>query len=499
MKRVLSLVLALMMLCAAFALTACGQQTTTPPFGDIGTGGGTEGSTIPPEAPNPDDEEAANKPRPGFEDVDFAGHTFLFVSPLGTTDGWADYEVYAEEDGAGILDAAINARNNAMAEHYDCLIAVEDIDAGKLEDDRNTNQCRVDIALTRYNLGGKADGKYYDFHSLGIDLTQPWWDQNFINDVTINGQLYTMLGAYSLTSFDATWVMFFNKDVKENNDQLKNIDFYELVYNNEWTLDKFYELIKMAKVEDGNQAMELGTTDIFGLVSSDFGIRGLYFGAGQSYLNKTDAADGSTTFTAAFNQSAVDATDIIVEIYADEAVKVTGYQTVGKQFRSATTLFAPEVLRYAAAYAGKQGASTEAINIGIIPHPKLNAEQEGYKHNIDNHMIYLMIPTTCQDLARITDFVELYAYHSYLTVYKEYLNLYKYQYTTDTDSATMVDEILKSRYFDLAYHFNFASVDSEFATGVQDGKNLVAELGGKFGDAIVSAANTWRDKLPKNN
>jgi hypothetical protein len=306
-----------------------------------------------------------------------------------------------------------------------------------------------------------------------------------------------MLGAYSLTSFDATWVMFFNKDVKEKNAQLKDIDFYQLVYDNEWTLDKFYELIKMAKVEDGDQEMKLGGNDIYGLVSSSFGIRGLYFGAGQSYIRKTDAADKSTTFAAAFDQSAVDATDIIVEIYADDAVTVTDYVSVGKQFRSATALFAPEVLRYAASYAGKLGEGAEAINIGIVPHPKLNAEQQGYKHNIDNHMIYLCVPTTCTDLPRIREFLEVYAYHSYLTVYKDYLNLYKYQYTTDTDSATMVDEILQSRYFDLAYHFNFASVDGEFASGVQEGKNLVSELGGKFGDAIVTAANTWRDKLPQ--
>ena len=401
MKRVLSMILALMMLCAAFALTACGEASTTPALGTLDTGSGTQGTTEAAGPIDPNDEDAAKNPRPGFENVDFAGHTFLFVSPLGTTDGWADYEVYAEEDGAGILDAAINARNNALAEHYDCLIAVEDIDLGKLQDDRNTNQNRVDLVLTRYNLGGKAGGDYYDFYDLGIDLTQPWWDQNFIEDVTINNQLYTMLGSYSLTSFDATWVMFFNKDVKEKNDQLKDIDFYQLVYDNEWTLDKFYELIKMARVEDGDQEMKLGTNDIYGLVSSSFGIRGLYFGAGQSYIEKTDAADGSTTFAAAFNQSAVDATDIIVDIYADDAVTTTDYQTVGKQFRSGTTLFAPEVLRYAAAYAGKQGASTEAINIGIIPHPKLNAEQEGYKHNIDNHMIYLMVPTTCQDLTSI--------------------------------------------------------------------------------------------------
>lgn len=499
MKRVLSMILALVMLCGAFVLTSCGETSTTPQgtLAPIGPGSGTEAPT---EAGSVDinNAEAAKKARPGFEHVDFAGHKFTFASPLNTTDGWHDYEVYAEEDGAGILDAAINARNNLLLEHYDCLIAVEDVEDGTLQDDRNTNQNRIDLLLTRYNLGGKASGGlFYDFHSLGLDLEQPWWDQNFIDDVTINGQLYTMLGAFSLTSFDATWVMFFNKTVKETNAALKDIDFYQLVYDNEWTLDKFYELLKMAKVEDGDQEMKLGTNDVYGLVSSSFGIRGLYFGAGQAYIEKTDAKDGSTTFAAAFNQSAVDATDKIVDIYGDDATVITDYQTVEKQVRSNKVLFSPEVLRKASYYAGKQGASTEAVNIGVIPHPKLNAEQDGYKHNIDNHMIYVCVPTTCTELTRIKDFLELYAYHSYFTVYKDYLNLYKYTYTTDTDSAVMVDYILQSRYFDLAYHFNFASVDGEYADGVKNGSNLVAELGGKFGDAIVASANEWRDKLPK--
>ena len=526
MKRVLSMILALVLVFSVFALTACGDQGTTagstpPPMGGTsgtnkpaGNNGTTAGSNTPDNTSSsatlestttgttgwdPGDKEKKEAIREGFEDVDFSGYTFTFASPINDTDGWHDYEVYAEEDGEGILDAAINERNNLLLEHYDCFVEVEDINEGNLTTDFATGTNHVDIALYKYNMQSKASTNYYNFYDLGLDLEKPWWDQGYIEDATVNGQIYTMLGAFSLTSFDATWVMFFNKDVQETNENLRGINFYDLVYDNEWTLDKFFELVKYAYHDDGDQTATLGGADVFGLVSSTFGIRGLYFGADQGYITKTTAADKSTTFAHAFTTAASEATDKVIEIYAHDATQLTDYKTVEAQMRSNGVLFSPEVLRKASYYAGKQGESTEPVSIGVLPHPKLSADQNGYKHNVDNHVIYMCIPTTCADVERMTDFLELYAYHSYFTVYNSYLNLYKYTYTTDTDSAKMVDEILQSRSFDLAYQYGFASIDGEYIKGVQEGSNVIAELGGQFGEAIVTAANTYRDKLPGNN
>lgn len=502
MKRVLSMVLALTMLFAAFALTSCANTevtTTKAPLGTLNTGSGTKGTTASTGIADINNKEAAENIRPGFEDVSFDGHTFTFATPLNTTDGWADYEVHAEEDGAGILDAAIVQRNNLLRQHYDCSVMAVDVENGTLQDDFNTNQNRIDILLTRYNMQSKANGDYYNYYDLDIDFVdKPWFDQNFIEDVTVNGQLYCMVGAFSLTSFDATWVMFFNKTVKETTEEIRDLNFYDLVYNGEWTLDRFYEILKFAAHDDGDSTMVVNTDDIFGLVSSTFGIRGLYFGAGQSYVNKKDNAQGVTEFSHAFDTAAVEATNKIIDIYGFMGTTVTDYVKVETQMRSNTVLFSPEVLRKASYYAGKQGSSSEAVDIGIIPHPALNEEMSAakeYKHNVDNHQIYMCVPKTCSDLERIADFIEVYAYHSYYTVYKNYLNLYKYTYTTDTDSATMVDYILNSRSFDLAYQFSWAGIDGEYLSGVQKGSNVVSELGGSFGAAIVEAANKYRDNM----
>ena len=498
MKRVLSMILALVMLCAVFALSACnGATTPTGTTADpLGPGSGTEGTTAQTTDPDINAPGAGLDKRAGFEDVDFAGHTFKFQSPINTTDGWHDYEVYAEEDGEGILDAAINERNNLLLEHYDCFVEVVDADLGILQNDFNTNQNNIDLLLTRYTLASMGNGKYYNFYDLDIDLTKQWWDQGFIEDITVNGKIYGMLGAFSLTSFDATWVMFFNKTVKENNDALKGVDFYQLVYDNEWTIDKFFEYVKLAAHDDGDQTMTVGTEDIFGLVSSSFGIRGLYFGADQGYVTKTTEKDGSSTFTHGFTQTAVEATNKVMEIYGNSATALTDYVKVEAQVRSNTVLFSPEVLRKASYYAGKQGSSTEPVQIGILPHPKLSATQNNFKHSVDNHLIFVSVPTTCTDLERISEFLEVYAYHSYYTVYKSYLNLYKYTYTTDADSAVMVDYILQSRSFDMAYLFMWAGVDGEYRAGVEAGRNVVSELQGSLGGSIIESANKYRDNLP---
>ena len=137
MKRVLSMVLALTMLFAAFALTSCANTESTTPkatLGTLNTGSGTKGTTASTGIADINNKEAAENIRPGFEDVSFDGHTFTFATPLNTTDGWADYEVYAEENGTGILAGSIYERNKLLSDLYGCNIAVEDVENGTLQE-----------------------------------------------------------------------------------------------------------------------------------------------------------------------------------------------------------------------------------------------------------------------------------------------------------------------------------------------------------------------------
>ncbi|MBQ8448184.1 MAG: hypothetical protein IJX27_04565 [Clostridia bacterium] len=433
--------------------------------------------------------------RAGYEDVDFAGYTFTFASPLDNADGWGDYEVYAEENGEGILDSAISERNTYLFEYYDAFIEVIDINSGVLENDFATGSNNVDIVLDRYNIQAKTAENYLNFHDIGLKLENPCWDQNFIKDMTVNGKLYAMLGSFSLTAFDATWVMFFNKEVQESNEQLRDVNFYNLVYNNEWTLDKFFELSKLARRDDGNGEMEIGT-DIFGFISDTNSIRGLYFGAGQSYVTSTTYANGYTMFESAFTEAAENATSKIIDIYAHESTAIASRSICEAQTRRNGALFNADVLRQLSYYAGKQGENPEPASVGVLPFPKLSPEQADYKHYVDNRAIYMYIPKNCFDIERMRNFLELYAYHSFFTVYNSYFNLYKYTYTVDTESPEMIDIIIQSRSFDLAYQYNLAAADVKYTDGVISQKNIISEYGSDLSREIVTAANAYRESLP---
>ena len=257
MKRVLSIVLALMLLCGVFALASCGDggnTTTTAPTDDnLGPGEGTEATTVQTEMPKPgEDEEYGLKPLAGYENVNFGGKIFTFEAVLDNAD-WNCYEIaVADEDASDALSRAIIRRNDTMMELYNCGIEQVASSEGILANDFATEQCHIDIAATHYNLLGKGGGNYYNFNDL-VDLKNPWWDQGFVNDVMVDGFLYTIIGDFSLTSFDATWVMFYNKEVLDQNEKLRGTDLYALVENGEWTIDKFTELVQKAKQDDGDQ------------------------------------------------------------------------------------------------------------------------------------------------------------------------------------------------------------------------------------------------------
>ena len=455
----------------------------------------TTATTKLPEVPELDNASAVDSIRTGYENVNFDGHTFTFAAPINTTDGWSCYEVCGEQNSTGFVNDSIAKRNALLKQHYNANVKVVDINSAAIGDTTNAGGNNIDIVVSRYILWGKGKGNFYNLHSLGIDFNKPWWDTAFINDTTIDGKMYGVVGAFSTTSFDATQVIYFNNTVKNSIPALKNVDFYDLVTNNEWTLDTFLELVRMGRVADS-----YGDTIISGYVSTKPNLQNLYFG----YIKKTDGKFGGTTFESAFDQNALSATDKIISLVQSDAFTLTDYTKVSKMMQENTTLFTTEVLRYAANFAGKFGYSPESIDFGILPFPKLSAAQESYSHAMDSHFIYLYIAKSATNISKIAQFLDLYAYHSYYTVYKDYIATHGEEFTGDKKATDIVDIILKSRYFDLAYEYNFDNkIRDTYVEGILNtipspwhdaGPNPIYTLRSRA-SSIISAANKYKDSI----
>ena len=495
MKRVLSIILAAAMICCILALAACKNNTTPTTTNPPDTTSETKDSTTEPEKP------IGEYKRPGFEEVDFDGKVFTIAVPFGKGDGWDNYDIAPDDENSpDPLDQAILKRNKTIEELYNCKIVQKSSanPIGELESDFATGENTIDMVADRYALTAFSDGNFYNVNNLNLDLTKEWFDQGFVRDMTIDGRLYALCGEFSIESLDATWAMFVNLDILENSERIKDVNIFDLVRNYEWTLDKMLELCRYAKVNGGSDKMTLDDPeDVFGLISSSDQVIGLYIGGGNVFVSKTDDENGNSSFSSGFNcQASVDTTDLIYEIVFDPSVSIpTSIKDVGPAFTNGRSLFVSGVMSQA------KDLAKAGVRFSVIPEPMLNPEQEAYYHYVDNHASYYAVPKTCADIDVISDFIELFAYHSRFISYREYLNLYKDTYSfAGEDSYDMFDIIVHSRRYDAGYELQCGGFAQTYAYNVLAGPNTIPEpIYPKFDRILQEAAKAYKEKINSYN
>lgn len=494
MKRVLSIILAAAMLCCILALAACKNKDTPTTTNPPNTTSETKDSTTEPE------KTIGEYKRPGFEEVDFDGKVFTIAVPVGKGDGWDNYDIAPDDENSpDPLDQAILKRNKIIEELYNCKIVQKSSanPIGELESDFATGENTIDMVADRYALPAFSDGNFYNVKNLNLDLTKEWFDQGFVRDMTIDGKLYALCGEFSIESLDATWAMFVNLDILENSERIKDVNIFDLVRNYEWTLDKMLELCRYAQVNRGSDKMTLDDPeDVFGLISSSEQIIGLYIGGGNVFVSKTDDENGNSSFSPGFNcQASVDTTDLIYEIVFDPSVSIpTSIKDVGPAFTNGRSLFVSGVMSQA------KDLAKAGVRFSVIPEPMLNPEQEAYYHYVDNHASYYAVPKTCADIDVISDFIELFAYHSRFISYREYLNLYKDTYSfAGEDSYDMFDIIVHSRRYDAGYELQWVGIAKTYTFDILAGPNQVDDPYVKFDRLLQDAAKKYKEKINSYN
>ena len=85
-----------------------------------------------------------------------------------------------------------------------------------------------------------VEGYFLDGKSLPYcDFDHPWWIADMYDRFSCAGKLYGFIGDASLSLYKDMTVIYFNKRLWDEN---KAPNPYDLVRNNEWTLDKFITL-----------------------------------------------------------------------------------------------------------------------------------------------------------------------------------------------------------------------------------------------------------------
>ena len=282
-KQALTLLLALLMVLPMF--TACSENAADKEET-------TANETTANVTPSADEETVAAEEEeaeilPDIPALDFEGRTFTFLtSGIGDTNGedWETFDVWVEELNGDVINDAVMERNLFINETYNVQIAeykTTGTTLSEIQTEVKAGSGAFDAAMTHFENGANlaAGGNLHNLYDMPyINLEQPWWDQRGVQDMNLMGGVFLATGDITIVDNDATWVLMFGKQYAEDL-QLENL--YDLVREDRWTYDKFYDMMSQASSDMNGDGALKWKDDKFGFITSDYSSRALMYASGE--------------------------------------------------------------------------------------------------------------------------------------------------------------------------------------------------------------------------
>jgi len=411
---------------------------------------------------------------PHLGEADLDGFTLTFLAAQDRADdAYDECQFNTEEQTNEPVNDAFYNRNRKIEQEYNCKIQLLTVENATKVVEKIREAVQVGSADFQVAAAGitylstlATEGLLYDFNTLQdskLNLEGDWWDQAAIRDISIADMLHFITGDIVVTDNEATWAVFFNKTIVETLD-LDNP--FELVRNNEWTLDKMNEMALTAKTDDGDSTRTVTGNDQWGLIAQTYDGVAYMWGAEQAMVTK-DADDlpvfrlkdqtnidvWGDVFTLLVNQ---DYTAMADFFYAWNSAD---YKIVGQNFIDGKALFRANAISTVNSAEMREAE----LSYGILPMPKRDANQEEYSSSCTVYWAtFLTIPTVIDssEIENTTFVLEAMAYlGKEMVTYEYYDKTLKNKRLQDTDSPDMLDLVFKNRTFDLAAIYNWGGTN----------------------------------------
>ncbi len=426
----------------------------------------------------------------GYEDLSFGGATFYIAGYKDASDGYdTEREVYSEDTDT-IADAA-NTRTLTVEKLYNCdVVFVGAETPSQYITAATTGGQPVHLVAWKHFCGGSwwSNGSYYNFYSLDMDMTQPWWNQNYVTNLTLETatgkKLYGVLGDFSLHTLSSTVGLMFNTELYDTAiKETLGYDIYQLVREGKWTMDIWAEMIAKAAYDaDGNSEITAGSNDTVGWLNvTSIGNYMLNKASGLKILENVNG-----TWVNAMPANAAQWTTVIdtcIELL-DQTYGVVdrGYIDALTDVASGKALFYSEVINNL-----ENATLTDSdVKLSIVPFPKHFESQDGYSSFVETHMPTYHIPTSVANPDEVADFFTVWAAHSTGILRTAWVDAYAYEYLSGTQSAEMLDIVLDSRDFDPGYVM--LRFQNEIQSTIDSGNNNITRM-------IERRATQWGNDL----
>ena len=371
---------------------------------------------------------------------------------------WSDYtmrEFYAEETG-DIIDDSIFNRNIAVEKRLDITFEyVEEKGASsnyktwitKAENDwASDNVYDIYAGYSRsaplMTLNGMT-ANLLDYEAFGIE--KPWWPEALTTECAINDKLYFCSGDIST---NLLWMMigtFYNKALYDTYfaGQKSPMDMVE---DNEWTMETFFAMGKDIYQDDGNNKRD--AADFYGHIIYETNIDAFQTSAGITSVVR-DKDEGIKISDEWKSDRCVDACVLVGEYIASDGVFYNGETAIRDIFYEERAVFITDRLFIVA---GKDSQETGKIEFsyGLVPQPKLNADQEIFLTNVGHPFTMYAVNSQSKKLEASVTALEALGSANHRTVTPAVFEVaMKVRYTDDPQTSSMYDTLREGISFDI--------------------------------------------------
>jgi hypothetical protein len=408
-----------------------------------------------------------------------------------------DYDI--EEVNGEVLNDAIYTRNILIEETYNLKlegIHADDTIETIMNKTVKAGVDEYDAVAVRLLRAAKfaASGYGVNMFDTALTLNAPWWDQNILADTSIGGAAYFISGDIFIKHYDGIALLMFNKKLLT---ELALESPYNLVNNNQWTMDKFNEMVK-GVYQDLDNDGKMTRYDRYGFVTQADYLTSFVNGSGEKLVSKDK--DDLPVFTGN-SEKLSNILDKMNEVYLEDTYcmhrnaygkeKGSGQLVQFWVFPEGRSLFYWAFPRYM-----DLGLRDMEDDFGILPIPKWDSNQDRYYATVNNwHSYTYMLPITVGDVERNSNILDAMAYHGRKIIKPAYYDVcLQRKYTRDEESSAMLDIIFSSTVYDVCTVYNIGGYTDALQGALENNKINLASLVEKNENKI----NKDIDKLIEN-
>ena len=492
-KRILSILLALLML--APSLASCSESQvqkeneaeTTAVSADAGAA----------ESVSAESEET----RPYYESripegIDYDGFDIKFLSGY-ESDSLIDLE---DENTGDVVNDAYWRRNEILKDKLNLTLSMPQpadhlvfVTKAQQAVAAGTNDFQVFTGHTRHHAVIAASGYLMNLNSVGamdyIDLSQPYWNEDFMANVNYKDNLFWLGGDLTHNVLSYIYCVFVNSALLENYHTGMNI--YDLVFEGNWTLDKMAELGE-GVYRDLNGNGEKDNADQYAVIQQEgHTLNGMFFAAGVEFTGVSSEGE----YTIILNsEHTVNLYEKLHTMFCANENNVlysnADFNPMSTElFTQDRVLFCPQMFQFA----GTDGVREMETDFYVIPMPKYNEQQEEYRAIQWDGVPVYGIPTSLPSdmLEMVATFLEVNCAVTSEIVLPAYYDVaLKNKYSRDPVAAQMMD-IIKS------------NVTSDFAFLWGESINNIIDFlysnirSGNIASAMKSSEKVWGKQLER--